>query len=554
MEQLALLLGLLLPQLFGPAGAATEGLLPSAHNSLSLQGHGPLADVVPRALLGLLRQSAERISRVREAAARALQALLPAAAAAGMPGAREAAAALCTLPLEGFVTGEALAPVACLLGLGLPSMQSVLLEGLAFSIGGLDNQLAEAAGDALSAAVQQVADQGEGQLHQLAGVFVGLWEELQQGGSRGKAGAAGTAGEAAAAGGGGAARHARLATPMLAAADVLLSRTPLRDLLVSPSSWSSTNSEEATAAAVSGLSLRDGTAAAGAAALSSSSGTEAASSVPDVRAWGLGGRLLACVRGEVRGCTDVPRLHLAACVLCQVAELPQPVKGAALASAIGLLANRYPKVGGWSACYVQEDGLTVQHGGALANGDAAPSCGGLSWGVHSGWMQHHQPFLKPEPSAHCNCNRAAIAPHIASTWGSCLHSMQVRRYAAEQLYTALLTLDPEEWGPISPGPMLPDGSTTAIADTPDAAAADTDASAGPDVEAALELLSETAWDGPLDAVRAPRSRLYRCFGLPEPRLLPKQGSAAGGGGPVGPGGGDENASYQALIDRAMRGM
>ncbi len=56
-------------------------------------------------------------------------------------------------------------------------------------------------------------------------------------------------------------------------------------------------------------------------------------------------QLLELVREEIKGCTDVPRLHAAAGVLCQLAGGTEPVRSAALRSALILLANRYPKVG-----------------------------------------------------------------------------------------------------------------------------------------------------------------------------------------------------------------
>ena len=43
----------------------------------------------------------------------------------------------------------------------------------------------------------------------------------------------------------------------------------------------------------------------------------------------------------------MPRLHAAAGVLCQLAGGEEPVRGGALRSALLLLGNRYPKVGGW---------------------------------------------------------------------------------------------------------------------------------------------------------------------------------------------------------------
>lgn len=56
-------------------------------------------------------------------------------------------------------------------------------------------------------------------------------------------------------------------------------------------------------------------------------------------------QLLELVQQDMRGCTDVSRLHAAAGVLCQLAGLAEPVRSGALRSALILLANRYPKVG-----------------------------------------------------------------------------------------------------------------------------------------------------------------------------------------------------------------
>lgn len=76
----------------------------------------------------------------------------------------------------------------------------------------------------------------------------------------------------------------------------------------------------------------------------------------------------------------------------------------------------------------------------------------------------------------------------------CLHAsrfqwpLQVRRAAAEQLYVRLLTLD-----------VYP-------------------AFSGCDLEAAMELLGETVWDGPLAAAQAARIALHPLLGLHPPRL------------------------------------
>lgn len=119
----------------------------------------------------------------------------------------------------------------------------------------------------------------------------------------------------------------------------------------------------------------------------------------------------------------------------------------------------------------------------------------------------------------------------------------MRRYAAEQLYTALLTLEPAEEGG--------EGG---------------DAASGEDVEAALELVETTAWDGPLPAVRAARAQVFRLLRLPEPVPVGGQAGGAGGAGGAeaaqqqgaaarqGPATVDENASYAALLTHTARGM
>jgi hypothetical protein len=117
------------------------------------QQEAQLVALTQQALMALLRQAVERIARMREAAAACLQKLLPAAEAAGVPLAAELAAAVAGRPLEQFSHLEALPALAVLLV--HPPLQEALLEGLTFSIGGLDNQLATAAGNALADAVQE---------------------------------------------------------------------------------------------------------------------------------------------------------------------------------------------------------------------------------------------------------------------------------------------------------------------------------------------------------------------------------------------------------------
>ncbi|KAL4443777.1 hypothetical protein ABPG75_011514 [Micractinium tetrahymenae] len=346
-------------------------LLPCAPRAPCLLG------LTQRALLAALRQAVERIARMREAAAACLQRLLPAAAAAGAPLAGELSAAVCGRPLEQFSNLEALPALAALIA--HPALQEALLEGLTFSIGGLDSQLATAAGDALADAVEEQLGEDLAALGGLGDSLLVLWRRQQRGG--------------------------RLCTPLLLTADLLLSRTGLRDL------------------------------------------APPASPFPQ--------QLLKVVQEEVWGCSDVPRLHAAAGVLCQLAGLAEPVCSGALRSALLLLGNRYPKV---------------------------------------------------------------------------------RRYAAEQAYTMLLTLEPAE-----------DGSQ--------------------DVDAAAELVLATPWDGPLASARPARAEVFRLLGLPEPVAVGPAGSAAGSAGgseqqeaatglaaAQAAGTADENASYQALLTHALRGM
>lgn len=168
-----------------------------------------LLGLTQRALLAALRQAAERIARMREAAAACLQRVLPAAVAARVPLAAELSAAVCGRPLEQFGNLEALPALAALVS--HPTLQEPLLEGFACSIGGLDSQLSAAAGDALADAVQSQLDERAAALEGLGGSLLSLWRRQPRGG--------------------------RLCTPLLLTADLLLSRTALRDLRLPASAF-----------------------------------------------------------------------------------------------------------------------------------------------------------------------------------------------------------------------------------------------------------------------------------------------------------------------------
>lgn len=146
--------------------AAMEGLsrllpllLPAAAQQAPAQ-RARLLELAQQAMLGMLRQAVERIARMREAAAACLQQLLPPAQAAGVPLAAHLAAAVAGRPTHQFGNLEALPSLAALMV--HPPLQPALLEGLTFSIGGLDNQLATAAGNALAGAIEEELQVGWG--------------------------------------------------------------------------------------------------------------------------------------------------------------------------------------------------------------------------------------------------------------------------------------------------------------------------------------------------------------------------------------------------------
>ncbi len=103
---------------------------------------------------------------------------------------------------------------------------------------------------------------------------------------------------------------------------------------------------------------------------------------------------------------------------------------------------------------------------------------------------------------------------------------QVRRHAAEQLYLALLTLEPSETGG-------PDGGVEPAA-----------------AEAAAELVLGTTWDGELEVAKVARDELAAHLAVKVPVMKPTGAGGAGAGGK----GRDEYSSYQSLLDDVLRGM
>jgi hypothetical protein len=160
-------------------GTTAEGWQPSSLAQL----HRRLALLV---VSGLLRQSLERIARLREAALIRLQQMLaqPATAAA-VPGAAAIAAAL----PEDAAELAGVASLACVAKLGgllqLQWYRLPLLEGLVASIGGVDASLAKAASAAL---LSQLEDDSAAAAAAAAAVAAGaadatsgrqpLWEDV----------------------------------------------------------------------------------------------------------------------------------------------------------------------------------------------------------------------------------------------------------------------------------------------------------------------------------------------------------------------------------------
>lgn len=111
-------------------------------------------------------------------------------------------------------------------------------------------------------------------------------------------------------------------------------------------------------------------------------------------------------------------------------------------------------------------------------------------------------------------NTAMCLMHVVCVW-------QVRKQAAEQLYVQLMTVE------------------------------DTGVYDEECLDAAFDILTEVAWDGSLEHVKAARSQLLQIFKLD----APDSSTAAAKleqSRPIGSKRADENASYQALINDGSR--
>lgn len=284
-------------------------------------------EAVTNAVAALLKQAVERIARVRETAmyqlimltrprpkqhtttdtnthnnakedtgSRVVVVATKALAAslceigAHAPAAAAVAAALPTddAALHGVTSLDAITPLACLMRAAAP-YRCALLEGLISSVGGIDAQLTKVAAAALLA---QLADGGDGGgfAADVAADFAAIWRVH--------------------------ARSARMARPLLRAADLLVTRCPELCSVVIPSTNTNTINTDA-----------------------ASTHTATHTSAP----WCV--EVTSLARAETRQCTDVPRLMDAATLLSHLIACPvTECHVSAYQGLLVLLTNRYPKV------------------------------------------------------------------------------------------------------------------------------------------------------------------------------------------------------------------
>ncbi|GLI66672.1 hypothetical protein VaNZ11_010602, partial [Volvox africanus] len=304
----------LLPSCYSLEGGSSCG------NSCSDGDDGSLEDlprfkewteIAGRAVGTLLRQSVERIGRVRECALRYLRnmlsdtRLMPYIPAAARVNAAVLAASDAANAGGVAASLEALHCIVVRL-LGEPAYTKSLLEGLVASIGGIDNSLAKMASVALLEALAAVPSQraaadagadasGCGQpplLTAVTGHLLNIWSRYT--------------------------KSSRLATPLLRFALLLITKAP--DVA---EVWLPRPPPPQTA--VTDLACT----------------TKGSSVAPSSR---FVDHLVEAVRSETRGCADVPRLVDAGSLLCHLVAFGGHCRTSALQGLMVLLISKYPKV------------------------------------------------------------------------------------------------------------------------------------------------------------------------------------------------------------------
>ncbi|GLC39358.1 hypothetical protein PLESTM_000887300 [Pleodorina starrii] len=267
-------------------GGGGEGL------ALPAEQGRELTEIAGGAVGLILRQSVERISRVRESALRHMRALLADAAVTPYIPAASRVAAAASAAADAADAGGVAASLEALQRtvVGLldePSYTSPLLEGLVASIGGVDNSLSKVASTALLEALAAPAPL----LAAVAGHLLDIWSRH--------------------------AKSSRLATPLLRTALLLVTKIPD----VAEVRLPRPPPPQATAAA---------------AAEPPSPSASVSSRFVD--------HLVEAVRAETRGCSDVARLVDAGSLLCHLVPYAGHCRTSALQGLMVLLSSRYPKV------------------------------------------------------------------------------------------------------------------------------------------------------------------------------------------------------------------
>lgn len=187
--------------------------------------------------------------------------------------------------------------------------------------------------------------------------------------------------------------------------------------------------------------------------------------------------------------------------------------------------------------------------GSKAAADADSGSSSFAWGV----LQQLKVELKGCGDVLKLLEGASLLAQLACVPDCCASAIQtvmvmlvnrypkVRRAMAEQLYLQMIAVQPE--ADTHPDSSSDSSSTfTSLQQLP-----------GDDLEAALDVLMASAWDGPLEQVRACREELAAAVHVEIKTRRVAKVLPAAGATPTGPGRGGDQESYQSLLDDAARG-
>ncbi|KAG2492086.1 hypothetical protein HYH03_009582 [Edaphochlamys debaryana] len=403
------------------AMGATEVALPLlAGCSSEEEEAGELRATVGRFVGLLLRQSVERISRVRETALRHVLAL--ASSAPMQPyvpavGAVRAAAEAGSAAADAGGVSASLEALTCVVVrlFAVQPYTAPLLEGLVASVGGVDASLSKVASAALTEALAAAAAADGGAdgavgasvqdaplLHAVCGDLLDIWARNP--------------------------KSARLATPLLRTALLLLTKVP------AAAEVRLTRPPPAQAVAAA-----SGSGDASPAESGSGSGDGAGSRFVD--------HLVEAVRAETRGVADVARLLDAAVVLCHLVPYDTGhCRTSALQGLMVLLASRFPKVRRHSA-----EQLYLQ---LLALDDTTPTTSSTSAAPSSTPTSAPAPPLEAVAEAACDVL-------LGTCWDGDLDPAKAAR---DQLAALVGVTVPKMKAPAGAGPGGPGGAKGQVRD------------------------------------------------------------------------------------------